>query len=88
MFLVNRFRATPSPLSVIAANAWSLHENPDPGVREETRLREGLHQARRRSAHSPLKGGGYSLRARLWIIIGVALLAWAIVAIPAFLLFG
>jgi hypothetical protein len=35
-----------------------------------------------------LKGGGYSLRARLWIIIGVALLAWAVVAIPAFLLFG
>lgn len=88
MSIGKRFRVDASPLSLVAANAWLNNENVDTRARDEGRIRAALDEVKRTGARSPFKPRSYRLPVRVWTIVGIALLAWAVIAIPALLIFG
>lgn len=87
MTAMNRYRVDASPLAVVAADAW-LDESTDERAREEHRVRTAIDQVKRSGTRSPTKHHRYGVTGRVWTIVAVAILAWAVIAIPAFLLFG
>ena len=87
MTALNRYRVDASPLAVVAADAW-LDESTDQRARDEHRVRATIDQVKRSGTRSPTKLPRYGVTGRVWTIVAVVIIAWAIIAIPAFLLFG